>query len=125
MVESDVRTVELCRRLEATPLMEGGELANVYFMTDKIVFSSSVLSPGQKSSRDPGHEGAHEVVYCMRGEVVVEIGDGRGHFVRLEAGDAALIFEGVPHTAYNPGAEPAEMIWAAAPSLGRPLVYES
>jgi uncharacterized RmlC-like cupin family protein len=125
MVQSEVKTVDVCRRLDAKPLMEGGELANVYFMSDKIVFSSSVLPPGQKSVRDPGHEGAHEVVYCMRGEIVIEIGDGKGHFVRLVEGDAALIYEGVPHTAYNAGAEPAEMIWAAAPSLGRPLVSET
>jgi len=117
-----VRKVDVCRRVDARPLMEGAELANIYFMSDKIVFTASVLPAGQKSSRDPGHEGAHEVVYCMRGEAIIEIGEGDGHFIRLETGDAALIYEGVPHTAYNPGASPAELIWAVAPSLGRDLV---
>jgi uncharacterized RmlC-like cupin family protein len=117
--------VEVRRRNDARPLMEGNELALIYFMSDKIVFSASVLQPGQKSIRDPGHPGAHEVVYCMRGEVVIEIGDGQGQFVRLGTGDAALLYEGVPHTAFNASSEPAEMIWAAAPSLGRPLVYET
>lgn len=125
MTEPLVQQVEVCRRNEAKPLMEGGELALVYFMSDKLVFSTSVLPPGQKSNRDPGHTGAHEVVYCMSGEVVVEIGDGEGHFVRLSTGDAALIYEGVPHRAFNAGSEHAEMMWCAAPSLGRPLVHES
>jgi mannose-6-phosphate isomerase-like protein (cupin superfamily) len=125
MPEPDVFDVKVCRKDDARPLMEGGELANIYFMSDRIVFSSSVIPAGQKSSFDPGHAGAHEVVYCMKGSAIIEIGDGDGHFVRLNCGDAALIGDGVAHTAYNPGAEPAELIWAVAPHLGRELVHET
>jgi mannose-6-phosphate isomerase-like protein (cupin superfamily) len=106
------------------PLVEGGELALVYFQTDRLVFAASSLQPGQKSLRDPGHEGADEVAYCIRGEVVIELGEREGSFVRLGPGDALLIREGVPHTVYNLGAEPAEMTWCAAPSLGRTLIYD-
>lgn len=117
--------VTVCRANEARPLMEGGELALIYFMSDRLVFSSSVIPVGQKSNRDPGHVGADEVVYCMEGEAVIELGDNLGEFVRLQKGDAALITDGVPHTAYNPGDRPAELIWCAAPSLGRPLLHEA
>jgi len=125
MTETQTRQVNVCRRGDAKPLIEGGELALIYFMTDKLVFSASTIPPGQKSLRDPGHEGAQEVVFCTRGELVVEVGDGQANFIRLSTGDAALIYEGVPHTAYNAGSEPAEAVWCAAPSLGRPLVYET
>jgi len=97
----------------------------IYFMSDRLVFSSSVLPAGQKSNRDPGHVGADEVVFCMKGEVVIELGDNTGEYVRLEKGDAALTADGVPHVAYNPGAHPAKLIWCAAPSLGRPLLHET
>ena len=113
----------LCRQLEAKPLMENDELALIYFRSEKLTFVTSVLPPGSRSNVDPGHPNAHEVAYCVRGEVVIELGDGEGEFVRLLAGDAVLIKEGVPHTAFNAGREQAEVVWAAAPSLGRPLVY--
>jgi uncharacterized RmlC-like cupin family protein len=103
--------------------MEGGELALIYFMSEKLVFSASTLPPGERSNLDPGHAGAHEVAYCVSGEVILEIGDGEGQFVRLGAGDAALIYEGVPHTAFNAGPDPAQMVWCVAPSLGRELVH--
>jgi mannose-6-phosphate isomerase-like protein (cupin superfamily) len=122
MTESNDDRVTVCRATDARPLMEGGELALVYFMSDRLVFSSSILPVGQKSSRDSGHPGAHEVVYCVKGEVVIELSDNLGHFVRLKKGDAALIGDGVPHTAYNAGSKAAKLIWCAAPSLGRPLV---
>ena len=124
MVDSTHQKVKVCRESDAKPLMEGGELALIYFMSERIVFSWSAIPPGQSSTRDPGHAGAHEVVYCVRGEVVLEIGDGEGDFVRLAAGDAALIYEGVPHTAFNAGSELTEMIWATAPSLGRELIHD-
>jgi mannose-6-phosphate isomerase-like protein (cupin superfamily) len=117
--------VEVCRRHEAKPLMEGAEFALIYFHTNRIVFSATTLPAGGTSTRDPGHPGADEVVYCVSGQVVIEVGDNQGEFVLLHAGEAALIHEGVPHTASNPGPEQANMIWAAAPHLGRPLVYES
>ncbi len=113
----------LCREAEARVLMENDEMALVYFQSEKITFATSVLPPGTRSNLDPGHAGAHEIAYCIRGEVVIEMGSGEGDFVHLRPGDAVLIKEGVAHTVFNPGAERAEMVWAAAPSLGRPLVY--
>lgn len=113
---------EVCRRWEARPLMELNERCLIYFMSERINFTTSILPPGGSSPLDPGHPGAHEVAYCVSGEIVVEIGDGDGEFVCLAAGDAVLIHDGVPHTVYNAGPEPAEMIWSAAPSIGRPLV---
>lgn len=107
------------RRVDAVPVVEGGETAFVYFVSERIAFSAAVLPPGERSSRDPGHPGAHEVVYCVRGRVELEFDDI--DTVVLDAGDAALIYEGVPHTVFNPGTQPTEMIWSAAPSLGRPI----
>jgi oxalate decarboxylase/phosphoglucose isomerase-like protein (cupin superfamily) len=113
----------LCREDHAHPLMENEELALIYFQSERLTFATSVLPPGARSNLDPGHPGAHEVAYCVSGELVLELGHGDGHFVRLKAGDAVLIHEGIAHTAFNPGAQPAEVVWAAAPGLGRPLVY--
>lgn len=113
----------LCRELDARVLMENDELALVYFQSDKLTFATSVLPPGCRSNVDPGHEGAHEVAYCVSGEVVIELGSGEGDFVRLGPGDGLLIGEGVAHTVFNPGRDRAEMVWAVAPSLGRPLIY--
>jgi oxalate decarboxylase/phosphoglucose isomerase-like protein (cupin superfamily) len=104
--------------------MEGDELALFYFQSDKLTLVSSMLGPGRKSARDPGHAGAHEIVYCIQGEVILEISEGDREFVRVGAKDAALIYEGVPHTVYNAGSEHAEMIWCVAPSLGRPMIYD-
>jgi oxalate decarboxylase/phosphoglucose isomerase-like protein (cupin superfamily) len=112
----------LCRENDAKPLMENDELALIYFQSEKLTFSTSVLQPGTRSNVDPGHPGAHEVAYCVSGEVVLELGQGEADFVRLRAGDAFLINDGIAHTAFNPGADPAHVVWAAAPSLGRPLV---
>ena len=111
----------LRRELDARPIMEFEEMALVYFQTDKLVFATSFLPPGTKSGFDPGHAGAHEVAYCMAGEVVLELGDDKDETVRLTAGDAYLINDGVAHTVYNAGREHAALAWAAAPSLGRPL----
>lgn len=116
--------VQVCRRWEAKPFIEGDEVIRIYFSSDKIVFSASTLQPGQSSTHDPGHEGAHEVVFCISGEIFVELGEDGGEFVALAAGDAALIEEGVPHRVINAGDETAFMAWATAPSLGRPLIYE-
>lgn len=99
--------------------MEGDEFALKYFHSKRLVFSYSTLPPGGKSVLDPGHQGADEVVYVTKGQIVVEVGT-EGDFVNLVKGDAALIEDSVPHTVYNPGPGQAEMTWSAAPHLGRP-----
>jgi quercetin dioxygenase-like cupin family protein len=113
--------VATCGRDEALAVTEGGERAFVYFESERLTFATAEVPAGATSSRDPGHPGAHEVVYCVRGEAVLDLDDGAAE-VRLKAGDAALIYEGVPHTVHNPGTETAELVWSAAPSLGRPIV---
>lgn len=111
----------ICREIDAEPIMEYEEMALVYFQTDKLFFATSHLPPGTKSGFDPGHKGAHEVAYCVSGEIVLELGAEKEKAVRLRAGDAYLINEGVPHTVYNAGREHAVVTWTVAPSLGRDL----
>jgi uncharacterized RmlC-like cupin family protein len=112
---------ELRREADAKVSMDGGEMVLRYFTTDKILFSASTLAPGERSNRDPGHAGAHEIGYCEAGQIVLQFGDGDDReFVRIGAGDAILIHESVPHTLFNPGPDQARVTWSIAPSLGRP-----
>lgn len=113
-----VNGVEVVRKNDAEAIMEGGEFALKYFHSQRLVFAYSSIPPGGKSPLDPGHEGAEEVVYVTKGQIVVEVG-GKGEFISLGEGDAALIEESVPHTVYNPGPGQAEMTWSTAPGLGR------
>jgi mannose-6-phosphate isomerase-like protein (cupin superfamily) len=111
---------ELRREADATVFMDDGEMVLRYFQTDKILFSASTLAPGERSNRDPGHARAHEIGYCEAGQIVLQFGDGDDReYVRMGAGDAVLINEGVPHTLFNPGPEQARVTWSIAPSLGR------
>jgi mannose-6-phosphate isomerase-like protein (cupin superfamily) len=113
--------VDVRRREQAVAIVEGGERASVYFESTRLAFATAVLPAGESSSRDPGHPGAHEVVYCVEGTFLLDLADGTSE-VQLAAGDAALIHEGVPHLVHNPGPDTAVMVWCAAPSLGRPAV---
>ncbi len=122
---SDDWQVQVRRRSEAQPLIERDESGMLYFDTGKVVLAHTRLAPGGHSLLDPGHPGAHEVCYLIAGELVIEAGRGDGRsFHHLSAGDGGLIAEGVPHVIHNPGPEWAEMVWCAAPGLGRPLVYD-
>lgn len=109
----------MVHRRDAEAFMEGDEFALKYVHSDRLVFAFSTLPPGGRSARDPGHERADEVVYLVKGQILISIGD-EGEFIHLEEGDAALIEESVPHTVYNPGPGQADMTWSTAPSLGRP-----
>jgi quercetin dioxygenase-like cupin family protein len=112
---------EVRREADARIFMDGGEMVLRYFQTDKILFSASTLAPGQRSNRDAGHSGAHEIGYCEAGQIVIQFGDGPDReFVRIRPGDSILIHEGVPHTLFNPGPDQARVTWSIAPSLGRP-----
>ena len=116
---------ELRRDADAKVFMDGGEMVLRYFTTDRILFSASTLAPGERSNRDPGHAGAHEIGYCEAGQIVLQFGDGDDReFVRIAAGDAILIHESVPHTLFNPGPDQARVTWSIAPSLGRPQFSE-
>ncbi len=113
-------SVEVCTRRQARTLMAGDEAANVYFWTQRLVFSVSEIPPGRRSSRDPGHRGADEVCYVIEGVLVIEF-PGLQRWERLEPGDAILIPEDEPHVAINPGERTAVSVWATAPKLGYEL----
>jgi mannose-6-phosphate isomerase-like protein (cupin superfamily) len=117
-VKQEVSGARVVQRRDAEAFMEGDEFALKYVHSDRLVFAFSTLPSGGRSAADPGHEGADEVVYVVRGQILISIGD-EGEFIHLEQGDAALIEESVPHTVYNPGPEQAEMTWSTAPTLGR------
>ena len=111
------KQVEVCRRDDARVLMAGDEMAAVYFWTSRLVFSVSQIPPGGRSSRDPGHKGADEICYVIKGTLVLEFPELQ-RWERVSAGEAALIPEDEPHTAINPGSEVAVSVWATAPHLG-------
>ena len=111
MQKSDYQVV---RRIDARSFMEGPEHCREYYTTDKLTFGTSTLPPGQAGAVDPGHPFSHEVFYVAKGLVLVRLGDPGYHY-ELEAGDAILIPEGVPHKIVNVGEETALVVWACAP----------
>ncbi|KPK81022.1 MAG: hypothetical protein AMJ81_10965 [Phycisphaerae bacterium SM23_33] len=111
------RQPEVCRADAARVLMAGDEMARVYFWTDRLVFSVTEIPPGGRSSRDPGHKGADEVAYVIKGTLVIEFPKLQ-RWEHLGPGDAIVIPENQPHTAINPGGELAVSVWATAPQLG-------
>ena len=50
--------------------MEDQETCREYYKTDKITFGMSELPPGGVGALDPGHSEAHEVFFCVQGEVL-------------------------------------------------------
>ena len=60
---------------ETRIFMEGQEVDREYFHTDKLVFGTSELMPGQTGAVDPGHAISHEVFYVVRGTVLLRCGD--------------------------------------------------
>jgi oxalate decarboxylase/phosphoglucose isomerase-like protein (cupin superfamily) len=97
-------------------ILEGQECTQIYFHTDKIVFSVSTLLPGQQACLDKGHPEAHEIVYLMQGTVMLYL-TGISRCYRLCKGDALLIPPGEPHYTVNVGTEQSVAVWACAPHL--------
>ncbi len=110
--------LKLIRGQDAPVIMEGSECVHLYFQTDKILFDVATVPAGQRTPVDPGHQGAHEVAYLIKGHVVFEF-PAQQRFMELFAGDAVLIPEGEPHVAINVGEETAMISWSLAPHLGR------
>jgi oxalate decarboxylase/phosphoglucose isomerase-like protein (cupin superfamily) len=104
------------RHKEGTFLLEGEELTEVYFHTDKIVFAVSTLLPGQKACVDQGHQGAHEICYVAQGSVVMHF-PGLERCELLEKGDAVLVPEDAAHYTVNTGESMSVTVWACAPHL--------
>ena len=121
MTTTDKTLVEVCRHSQAIVVPEEDELARVYFQSPRVSFATAVLPPGGSSPVDPGHPDAHEVVLCAVGSVLLEIGHPVEQTITLDAGDAALIHDDVPHRVRNPGSFAAQLVWSAAPSWGRPV----
>jgi oxalate decarboxylase/phosphoglucose isomerase-like protein (cupin superfamily) len=112
----------LVRHQDAEIVMEGGECVRLFANTGKIMFSVATLPAGQRGALDPGHGGAHEVAYLVKGNVVFEFPNRKDSkkWLELHAGDAVIIPEGEAHSVINIGAEAAEISWSLAPDLGRP-----
>ena len=108
----------LIRQQDAETIMEGDEFVRVYAHTDKILVSVATILPGQRGMLDPGHQGAHEVAYVIKGDIIFEFPDSK-KWMELHAGDAVLIPEGEPHAVINIGQQTGEIIWSLAPDLGR------
>ena len=106
------------RREEATVVMEDDECSRIYFWTDRIIFSVCTLLPGQRTPLDPGHRGAHEVIYCIQGHVVVHL-PAEERYEELSEGDALCLPDGAPHVGINVGNSVAKLSWSLAPHMGR------
>ncbi len=101
---------------EGEVLLEGEELTQIYFRTEKIIFSISTLLPGQKACLDKGHKDSHEVCYVISGEIFMHLPDHNKNYI-LKTGDAILIPEGEPHYSVNVGEKKSITAWACAPRL--------
>lgn len=94
--------------------MEDQEVCREYYKTDKITFGMSELPPGGVGAVDPGHSEAHEVFYCVQGEVLCYVSQDDTYY-RLKAGDAMLVPEGKDHRLFNIGETKAVLTWSCAP----------
>ena len=103
---------------DATVVMEDDECSRIYFWTDRIIFSVCTLLPGQRTPLDPGHKGAHEVIYCIQGHTVIHLPEEE-RYEELCEGDALCLPDGAPHVAINVGDVMAKLSWSLAPHMGR------
>ncbi len=116
-MQIDKKAVKVTER-DVPILMEDDECSRIYFWTDKIIFSVCTLLPGQTTPMDPGHKGAHEIVYCIQGEVVFHLPD-EDRYERIQEGDALCLPDGAPHKAINVGEKVAKLSWSLAPHMGQ------
>jgi mannose-6-phosphate isomerase-like protein (cupin superfamily) len=107
----DVLKVE---KKNARNFMEGVEHCREYLQTEKIVFGSSELLPGQRGAKDVGHPDSHEVFYVSRGHVLMFV-EEQDRYFELNEGDCILMPEGVSHTLINIGEVKAVITWTMAP----------
>ena len=113
-----ITKAKMVRMRDATVIMEDDECSRIYFWTDKIIFSVCTLLPGQRTPLDEGHEGAHEVIYCIEGHAVVYLPDEE-RYEELFEGDALCLPDGAPHVGINVGDTVAKLSWSLAPHMGR------
>ena len=94
--------------------MEDAELCRQYYKTDKITFGLSELPAGGVGALDVGHSEAHEVFYCVSGEVLCYVPEEK-RYHRLASGDAMLVPPNKGHKLYNIGETKAVLTWSCAP----------
>jgi mannose-6-phosphate isomerase-like protein (cupin superfamily) len=111
------KEIAICRKNDGKILTVKDEVVALHYWTDRLLFAVSEIPPGGRSTLDPGHRGADEVAYVIKGKIVVEFPD-LDRNERLNAGDSILIPEGVSHTVINFGDEEAVSVWVTAPHLG-------
>jgi oxalate decarboxylase/phosphoglucose isomerase-like protein (cupin superfamily) len=108
----------LIRQPDAKVLLEGNEFVRIYAHTDKLLFAVASIPAGLRGPLDPGHAGAHEVAYVIKGHFVFEFPNSH-KFIELREGDAVLIPEGEAHCPVNIGEELGVVSWSLAPHMGR------
>ena len=106
--------IEIVTKKAAKVWMEDQEVCREYHKTDKITFGMSELPPGGVGAVDNGHSEAHEVFYCVQGEVLCYVSQDDTYYP-LSEGDAMLIPEGKDHKLYNVGEIKAIITWSCAP----------
>ncbi|GAP41478.1 cupin domain-containing protein [Flexilinea flocculi] len=94
--------------------MEDQEVCREYYKTDKITFGMSELQPGAVGAIDPGHAEAHEVFFCVQGEVLCYVSQDNKYY-HLKEGDAMLVPQGKDHKLFNIGDVKAILTWSCAP----------
>ncbi len=94
--------------------LEDDEICREYYKTDKITFGMSELPVGGVGAVDPGHAVAHEVFYCVQGEVLCYVSQDDKYY-RLKEGDAMLMPSGKDHKLFNIGDKRAILTWSCAP----------
>lgn len=110
----DSKEVKIVSKKDAKIWMEESEVCREYYKTDKITFGMSELAPGAVGAVDPGHSEAHEVFYCVQGEVLCYVSQDDRYY-HLFAGDAMLVPEGKDHKLFNIGETKAILTWSCAP----------
>jgi quercetin dioxygenase-like cupin family protein len=106
--------VKVVRNKEARNFMEGQEHCREYIKTDKILFGTSTIAPGQRGAIDRGHPHSHEVFFVSRGHVLLYV-EEQDKYYELEEQDIILMPEGVTHTLINIGEQTAVVTWSLAP----------
>ena len=78
--------IKLVRKKEARNFMEGPEHCREYLKTDKILFGTSTLGPGQRGAIDSGHPDSHEIFFVSRGNILMYV-EERDEYFELEEED--------------------------------------
>ncbi len=108
--------LKIVKSKEARTFLEGNEICREYITTDKLVFGTSTLLPGQTGDIDAGHPNAHEVFYIVKGSLLLNTPDDKKVY-QLDEGDTVVIPEGIPHQLKNAGETTGIACWALAPRI--------